>query len=800
MLDLSFAVPWVLLGLPLLLLLPGRQHRSFWVGRVVALALLLVALARPSLELPGQGVAVLVDVSDSLGTASITALSELELALEDLTFYTFAGDATPHAAAPSGADAASAHASERTDIARALQVAGASGAARLLLLSDGAESAGDALAALPGVPVDVLEVRGESNARLEALLAPETVRPGERAEVTAVIVSDREGEVTLRPSRDGVALPPITRTVSPGRTPLRFSVDADAEGEAISSISLEARLEVPFEQPLQDDLQRVDIAVAEDDPVLVVGDPAFAQLLEVQGLSVRRGDAASITSPLNYSAIVLRESAGAFTPGQLELLGSYVTEGGGLLMTGGPDSFGLGGWYRTPVEAVLPVNTDLRTDVEVPLVALVIVMDVSQSMTAGSPSRLELAKEGAVGVVDLAYERDMLGFITFSDRAEWVFRPRAATLQGKREMSAAILNIQPQGGTIFEASYREALTALDESNAALKHIIVLTDGKFSDGTSPFSSGPTLDFARLAASGQGRGITTSTVAIGKGADTEELTRMARAGRGRYYEALDATTLPRIFTSEALTATRSLLREGPLPPTVRDHPLTPALAEARVPEVGAYIASSLKREGEAILEGLDGEPLLAVSRQGLGRSAALTTDLNAFAGAFGSWDALPGVLATLTRWLQVRPASYAATTAAEGSGLRVVVDAVAGGDYIDGERLSARYDGAEVALEQVAPGRYEGVLDTPPSGGTLLVVGSGEVVARAQVTAPSGEFDTAGGELLLQEIARRTGGEVLAEAGRYAPEMPERATPIWPWPALAGMTVFLLELVWRRFRLS
>jgi Mg-chelatase subunit ChlD len=87
---------------------------------------------------------------------------------------------------------------------------------------------------------------------------------------------------------------------------------------------------------------------------------------------------------------------------------------------------------------VLPVSTDVRSNVELPLVALIIVMDRSQSMTAGSPSRLELAKEGAIEMVDLAYERDQLGFITFSDREEWVFRLREATQQGKREMLEAI--------------------------------------------------------------------------------------------------------------------------------------------------------------------------------------------------------------------------------------------------------------------------------------------------------------------------------------------------------------------------
>src|SRR5690606_33596391 len=123
-----------------------------------------------------------------------------------------------------------------------------------------------------------------------------------------------------------------------------------------------------------------------------------AELLETQGLDVVLGTPADVTSPLAYSAVVVRAGAPDFTPGQLDLLAAFVETGGGLLMTGGPQSFGFGAWYRTPVEAVLPVTTDLRTEVTLPLVALVMVIDRSQSMATGSPSKIELAKEGAIQV------------------------------------------------------------------------------------------------------------------------------------------------------------------------------------------------------------------------------------------------------------------------------------------------------------------------------------------------------------------------------------------------------------------
>jgi len=785
--SVSFGAPWVLLGLPLLLLLPrGRT----WLGRFLTLVLLLLALAQPSLERPSREVAVLVDVSESVGENGLEALQAFDLGGVQRSFYAFAGDVVPLGRTPPEGEQTGAAGPERTDLARALQVAAASGAGRVLLLSDGAQSVGDALAALPEIPVDTFRVRSRSNVRLTRLLAPEEANPGETVEVIAVVESDREAEVTLRPSVNGEPLPPIRRRVTSGRTAIPFTLRGAAQ-----DLSVEASLEVTYAQPTQDDTQRTLIAVTEEAPVLVVNDPAVAELLEVQGFLVRRGTPADVTTPLNYSAIILRESVSPFTPGQLELLRSYVEGGGGLMMTGGPESFGLGAWYRTPVEAVLPVNTDLRTEVELPLVALVIVLDRSQSMSTGSPTKLDLAKEGAIGVLELAYARDLLGLITFSDQSEWVFRPRQATEQGKREMLEAVLNIEPQGGTILEPAYREALRALRESEAAIKHVIVLSDGRFSDGGGPFSSGPGFDFSVLAAAGRGSGITTSTIAIGDSADTEGLRNIAAAGGGRYYEALDVSTLPRIFTNEALTATRSLLREGPLQPRHRAHPLAPDLPPA--PRVNAYVASTLKAEGEVILEGWEGEPILAVSRQGLGRSAALTTDLNTCAGAFGAWEALPGVLGTVTRWLQVRPAEYSAVTTRDEGGLKVVVDAVRNGEYVNGERLTARYEGEETDLEQVAPGRYEGRLETPAVGGTVVVSSGGEVVARSPVEVPSGEFNTEGASVLLQEIAARTGGQIIEEAGRYAPPMPPQETPIWPPLALAGFGVFLLELIARRF---
>jgi hypothetical protein len=783
----GFVFPWILAALPLLLLLPRQRG---WLLRWGTLALLIVACAQPRISLPGGQLAVLIDVSDSVGDSGLVAARAFDFSglHREPLFLGFAADATvlPDLTG-SGSSILSRSA---TDIARALQVAAGSGAARILLLSDGIESAGSALQALPGVPVDSLLLERRANARLEALLLPRQSAPGQLVEGVAVVTTDRAAGVTLNVLAGSTALEPLVQLLPEGRSTLPFTFRVPELG----SMLVDAYIEVDYPQPLDDDRLSSEISVSRQPPVLVIDDPAVVQLLQAQDIPVLAGTAADLQAPLGFSAIVLRGGAGQFTRGQQELLASYVNDGGGLLLTGGPDSFGFGGWFRTAVEEVLPVTTDLRTGVEIPLVAMLIILDRSQSMSAGNPSRLELAKEGAIAVVELAYHEDLLGLLAFSDVPEWIFELRPATERGKREMLAAILSLQTRGGTILGPAYEQALEVLEGSEAAIKHIIVLSDGKLYDGRSPFG-GTATDFGGLARRGQRGHITTSTIAIGSDADFEQLREIALAGGGRYYEALDVTTLPRIFTSEALSATRSLLREDTFSPLALPHALS-ALA-GDVPAIDAYVATTGKADAEVLLLGVEDEPVLSVIRSGLGRSAALTTDLNGWAGELGASADFAATLVTLMRWLQARPAAFSATVEQQGAALQVVVDGVEDGRYLDNRQLIVRYGGADTPLEQVAPGRYEGRVSAAADDGALLILDGTEVVTRVTLTGASGEFRAEGGGELLAELSKRTAGIQLTSPAGYAPDPGRQLQPVWQWPLAAALLVFLAELAARRF---
>lgn len=783
MLSFQFAAPWALLGLLLIPLLPGKHFRLSWLLRAAALGLLLLALAGPEVARRSLQLGVLVDTSASLGDKAANIAPP-----EASKVYYFASETAAVGSSPNFYNLGP----EATDIAKALQVASTQGVGRLLLLSDGGQSSGNALDALPDVPVDTFYVSSLPNVRLMQLFAPRTMPREGRAEVTAMIQSDRVQQVTLRPQVAGKRIKPLTRTVPAGESAITFVVSGS--GLRGSTLDIRATLDVPTEQPTQDDLAETSIQLAQTPPVLVINDPATLRLLKAQNIEAIAGSASAIRTPLNYSAIVLRESASAFTPAQLELLKTYVQEGGGLLMSGGKGSFGLGGWYRTPLEGVLPVKSEIKSDIQLPQVAMVLIVDRSQSMTNGTPTKLELAKAGATDIVDLAYARDQLGFLTFSDKADWVFPLRSATAQGKREMVQAILNVQAGGGTILAPAYSAAIRSLQQSNAAIKHIILLTDGQVADRNNPDPQNPNMSFTKLADNAKQAGITTSTIAIGTAADSTLLRSMALDGGGRFYEALKVSTLPRIFSNEALTASRSLVRQGPFAVAALANPL---ISTSRTPPaVAAYIATSLKPGAETIYQGKNQEAILAVSRQGLGRSAALTTDLNSFAGAFARWPALPGVMGTLARWLQIKPDRYNVETTPSASGLNITVDTVQAGEFINDASLEARFAGQQVTLQQIAPGRYQAQLKTPAHSGTLNIVERGQTVASSVVNVPNSEFAVGQGQALLRDIAQRSGGRVLSSLETYNPELARVFSPLWMWPALAALLLFLSELVVRR----
>ena len=100
----------------------------------------------------------------------------------------------------------------------------------------------------------------------------------------------------------------------------------------------------------------------------------------------------------------------------------------------------------------------------------------------------------------------------------------------------------------------EGQRMLSSTGTRIRHMILLTDGQSTPG----------DFEGITEDMAASGITVSSVAMGGGAARDLLRRIADIGRGRYYETMDPTSVPQIFTKETMEVSRSAIKEEPFIP--------------------------------------------------------------------------------------------------------------------------------------------------------------------------------------------------------------------------------------------
>src|SRR2546428_3783653 len=242
--------------------------------------------------------------------------------------------------------------------------------------------------------------------------------------------------------------------------------------------------------------------------------------------------------------------------GQMVNIRDYVREyGGGLIMVGGEESFGLGGYYRTPIEEALPVTMEVKQKIEIPSLAVVLSIDRSGSMamtTDEKVTKLDIAKEAAHLVVDLLDERNEVGVMSWD--TEFIWDSPLKPARDKQSIHHAIATIKAGGGTDGYPALKESYQVLFDRPALLKHVIFLSDRQMTRG----------DFAGLIRRMAKDKITVSTVAIGKDADIQLMVDIAERGSGRFYYTEDSQTIPRIFTLETQLASKASLIEQPFKP--------------------------------------------------------------------------------------------------------------------------------------------------------------------------------------------------------------------------------------------
>src|SRR5690606_16570665 len=94
---------------------------------------------------------------------------------------------------------------------------------------------------------------------------------------------------------------------------------------------------------------------------------------------------------------------------QQELLTSYVHDmGGGLLMIGGPNAFGAGGWQGSKLEEILPVDMDIPAQRQIAKGALVLIMHSCEM-----PNGNYWGEQCAIKAVEALSNRDEIGVLSY---------------------------------------------------------------------------------------------------------------------------------------------------------------------------------------------------------------------------------------------------------------------------------------------------------------------------------------------------------------------------------------------------
>jgi len=723
---------------------------------------------------------------------------------------------------------------------------------RILIRSDGLENEGSLLAAADaakaaGIPIDVWPVRFNYKKEiiLDRLIAPATARQGENITLRAVIssTSAAQGRLTVTLNGEPIDLDPDTTALGallklePGTNAYPIPLTIPSSGPQ--------RFEAVFE-PLPDINGQTGDTVAENNRSLAVtfvgGEGKVlvlaskpddtVHLMRVLSEARIRADQkdpaqgfAGLNELTSYECVMLVNTAQyEFTQQQQEELRAYVHDlGGGLIMVGGPDSFGAGGWIGSPLADALPVKLDPPQKRQMPRGALALIMHACEM-----PEGNYWSRRTAMAAVEALSAQDLAGVI----ESQWQIGSASWThplsvVGDKSAIKQSIKNMNYGDAMSFHDLMALALKDMQKASAGQKHCIIISDGD----PQPPSQALIQQFINSK-------VTVSTVAVfphswgGGSTDLSNMKMIARLTGGQYHEVTTnnaLNSLPQIFIKEAQTIRRSLIWEGDAFSPKMVGGFTDTLRGiSGVPGISGYVVTG-DREGlsQVTLRGVENDPVMAQWQYGLGRTVAFTSDATSrWATAWTRSASFKQIWEQTVRWA-MRPTgspNIRVITEDDGTKTKVVVEALdEGGDRLNFLQWKARMvrpdlTGEGVALRQTGPGRYEATVDSSSSGSYTLSMGYEQTAAdgsskrgaiQAAITRPfADEFRaTKDNASLLEQVAKKTGGRVLTGDpdkdepwSREGLTMPVSLTSIWIFMSLLAMTAFLADVAVRRVRID
>jgi uncharacterized membrane protein len=768
---------------------------------------------------------------------------------------------------------------------------------RIVVISDGNENLGSAkeqgeLAKVNGVQIDVVPLatgmRNQNEVLVHSIEAPGLIEQGSQLPIRVLVRSYNAnlvvGTLRVQFQKDGVLHHVVG---SPRQVTLQlglnsFTFQQQLEGEDGKAKQIDSQQSYTFEAEFQP-LQVVDekgnvlmkglpgdrvennrarthvVARGQRRVLLIEKKPAEDKPREHEFLAERLAEAgnnkfkiAALTSDFlpkdpdrlalmlsDYDCVVLANvPADEISEQQQEVLRSNTHDQGcGLIMIGGPDSFGAGGWQKTAVEKALPVDCDINSLQVEGKGGLVLIMHASE-MADGNMWQKKIAK--------LAIEKlspmDEIGVIHF----DWGGNKWHIDLQligdNRKFLLGQIDKLQPGDMPEVDTALQMAHKALTNTEKTLstKHVIFISDGD-----------PQQTDMQVLGRMKRDKVTVTTVGVATHgpAQDQSLMRIATATGGRAHFPKSAALLPAIYIKETRLVSQSFIYESKkgFPPQLRAGFGPVEGLPRQLPPLYGFVRTSLKPqvlvESPIMTPQFANQdfPLLAYWHYGLGKGVAFTSDARqlwdrdwARSEMYGKfweqvldWSLRPVESKRLTMTTESRDGFVTVRVEARRDDNEPDVRLILrGGVTMPGGKADGSH---ALRFEQKQSGVYEAKFKAEEAGSYFIdaaamkrekVVGKDgkvserEVVTdsvRAGVTIPySPEFsDIEPNTLLLEELREMTGGksysddeEELARVARSGElfraglALTKSLQPIWFWLVFVSCVLLLFDVAVRR----
>lgn len=313
----------------------------------------------------------------------------------------------------------------------------------------------------------------------------------------------------------------------------------------------------------------------------------------------------------DYYALAINDMPADQLNDDTERIADFVSDGNGMVVLGGKNSFDKDDYKNSQFETLLPAFVS-APEKKPGDISVVIVIDISGSTGIAFgrfTSTADFEKAAAINIFHSLKPDVKLAVVAFNTQAYLISEP--SQVYEKISMEDRLSRLKFGGGTLLHAGILKGVALLQQMGGS-KNLIVMSDGKTQ------GAGQTVEAAKLAAN---NGVKIYTVGVGPTTDENIMQQIAEIGNGIYFRATEESRFKILFGDTSDEREKS---GGTLGLVVlnSNHFIT----EGYEPKADIHGFNQVvpKTTARLLLTTSAGDPILSVWRVGLGRVAAWTTD--------------------------------------------------------------------------------------------------------------------------------------------------------------------------------